>query len=107
MGKSKLSRALLSEVVFRDDEIQEYGISRKEVNLIITKFITTLRESIETLEVGGTIELRGFGTFGVKKRKPRIARNPKTGEPVEVDERKAIFFKPGRDMKTAIRKPED
>lgn len=103
MGKSKLSRADLAEIVFKDMEVQEYGISRKEVSVIISKFISSLRNAIETLEVGGTIELRGFGTFGIKQRKPRIARNPKTGDPVQVEARKAIFFKPGRDMKSTVR----
>ena len=103
MGKSKLSRAELADIVFEDKDVQEYGISRKEVSVIVSKFIDALRLSIEDLEVGGTIELRGFGTLGVKQRRSRLARNPKTGEPVEVPSRKAVFFKPGRDMKQKIR----
>lgn len=106
MGKSKVSRAELTEMVFKDDEVQEYGVSRKEVGVVVAKFITVLRDSIESLPVDGTIELRGFGTFGVKLRKPRLARNPKTGDPVEVGARKSVFFKPGRDLKNSVRGEE-
>lgn len=51
----------------------------------------------------GRIELRIFGIFEVKKRKPRQASNPKTGEKVEVAARLAITFKPGREMLEQIR----
>lgn len=53
---------------------------------------------IETLLKKGRIELRNFGVFMVKNRKARKARNPKTGEPVMVPERKVVTFKPGRVM---------
>jgi integration host factor subunit beta len=77
-------------------------MSRKEVAVVIVKFIEKLRESIENLNQNDRIELRGFGTFGIKKRKARIARNPKTGEEVKVPERKSPFFKAGREMKQTI-----
>ena len=51
------------------------------------------------LSDGKRIELRNFGIFHVKKRKRRIARNPKTGEVVPVPERLAVVFKPGLKMK--------
>ena len=45
---------------------------------------------------GNRVELRGFGAFSVKKRDPRLGRNPRTGEAVEVDEKHVPFFKTGK-----------
>lgn len=104
MGKSKLTKADIVDLVFDDNEVQEYGVSRKEANIVISRFIDKLRESIEKLEDEDRIELRGFGTFGIKTRKARIARNPKTGDPVNVPERRIPYFKAGRDLKLAVLK---
>lgn len=57
---------------------------------------------IETLVHQGRIELRNFGVFEVKTRKPRRARNPRTGAPVEVPARRVVTFKPGRLMEGRI-----
>ncbi len=58
----------------------------------------------ETLEREGRIELRNFGIFGVRKRKPRQARNPRTGAKVKVPTRFVVRFKPGREMAERVRK---
>ena len=102
MGKSKLTKSDIVDIVFEDDEVKEYGISRKEVILVVSTFIEKLRKEIEKLDEEDRIELRGFGTFGIKKRKARVARNPKTGEPVQVPERKSPYFKAGREMKQSV-----
>lgn len=102
MVKSKLTKSDIVDRVFDNAEIKEYGISRKEVSVVVSRFIDQLRQSIEELDDNDRIELRGFGTFGIKRRKARIARNPKTGEPVNVPERKSPYFKAGRDMKQKI-----
>ena len=104
MGRSKMTKSDLVDVVFEDSEIKDFGMSRKEVAAVIAKFIDKLRESIEELDQDDRIELRGFGTFGIKKRKARVARNPKTGEEVRVPERKTPFFKAGREMKQTVMK---
>src|ERR1700681_2219996 len=52
----------------------------------------------ETLLNEGRIELRNFGVFEVRKRKPRKARNPRTGESVQVPAKLVVTFKPGREM---------
>jgi integration host factor subunit beta len=57
---------------------------------------------IDTLVTEGRIELRNFGVFQVKKRKARSARNPRTGEQVEVAERLVVTFKPGQEMESRI-----
>jgi nucleoid DNA-binding protein len=62
----------------------------------------TLDAIITVLAEEGRIELRNFGVFTVKKRKPRQCRNPRNGEPVMVGERMAVTFKPGRLMEERV-----
>jgi integration host factor subunit beta len=57
---------------------------------------------IDTLVHEGRVELRGFGVFEVKRRGPRRARNPRTGEEVWVPERLIITFKAGREVQERL-----
>ncbi len=57
---------------------------------------TVFDEIIEAMARGDRVELRGFGAFSVKKRDARIGRNPRTGEPVQVEEKHVPFFKTGK-----------
>ena len=50
------------------------------------------------------IELRNFGVFEVKRRKPRKARNPRTGDKVDVPAKNVVTFKPGKEMEELVRK---
>lgn len=52
------------------------------------------------------IELRGFGNFTIRRRRPIIARNPKTGDIVHVPGRKMPFFKVGKELKDMINQPQ-
>jgi len=58
----------------------------------------------ETFVEEGRIELRNFGVFEVRKRKPRKARNPKTGEAVKVKEKSVVVFKSGKALNETLRK---
>jgi integration host factor subunit beta len=51
---------------------------------------------------GDRVEVRGFGTFGTRKRKARVGRNPKTGARVEVPAKRVPFFKPARDLRDLV-----
>jgi nucleoid DNA-binding protein len=57
---------------------------------------------IETLVESGRIELRNFGVFEVRRRKPRKARNPRTGEAVKVPAKCTVTFKPGKTMEAKV-----
>ncbi|SES00360.1 integration host factor subunit beta [Tranquillimonas rosea] len=57
---------------------------------------TIFEEIISAMARGDRVELRGFGAFSVKKRDPRLGRNPRTGEAVQVDEKHVPFFKTGK-----------
>jgi integration host factor subunit beta len=51
------------------------------------------------------IDVRGFGNFTVRERRPRQARNPRSGSPVQVDARRVPFFKVGKELQTRINAP--
>jgi len=61
-----------------------------------------LSEITEALADGDRVELRGFGAFSVKHRAPRVGRNPRTGDRVEVEEKWVPFFKTGKDLRDRL-----
>src|SRR5438128_8666773 len=61
---------------------------------------------VETLLAEKRIELRNFGVFEVKRRKARKARNPRTGERVDVEPKNVVIFKPGKEMEERVRKQD-
>ncbi len=63
----------------------------------------TLDAVVESLERGETVELRNFGVFKVKSRRGRIGRNPRTGQEVQVPEKKVVVFKPGLILKAKVK----
>lgn len=104
MGKSKLTKSDLVDLVYNNDEVAENSVSKQQVAIVVAKFIETLRKEIEKLDEKERIELRGFGTFGVRQRKARVARNPKTNEHVNVPARKSPYFKVGRHLRAINKK---
>jgi len=79
----------------------------KEFNYLTNKEIEQLvnivfSEISYALSEGNRVELRGFGSFSVKNRMPRIARNPKTGERVEVGSKLIPYFRAGKDLNNLI-----
>lgn len=63
---------------------------------------TVLEEIAAALERGDRVELRGFGSFGVKRRPGRIGRNPRTGEQVQVPPKHVPFFKAGKELRERL-----
>ena len=82
-----------------DNVSEKTGLTKLEVEAVIN---TSFSEIIMTLSKYEKIELRGFGTFAVKHRLPKKARNPKTGDPVYLPERYVPVFKPSKRMKTTV-----
>ncbi len=89
----------------RRDELIEFvaenfsDIPKFEISLIINSFLEAIKKSLIKKEI---IELRGFGTFSVKLRKAKKARNPKTGDAVMIQERYSPHFKPGTILKKMV-----
>lgn len=63
---------------------------------------TVLDEITKALSEGHRVELRGFGAFSVKIRPARQGRNPRTGEPVTVEEKRAPFFRTGKELRERL-----
>ena len=61
-----------------------------------------LGQMVDALVLGERIEIRGFGSFSLRHRAPRLARNPKTGESVNLPAKVATHFKPGKEMRDRI-----
>ena len=65
--------------------------------------VKTLTEQMaQTLSTGGRIEIRGFGSFSLHHRPPRIGRNPKTGEAVSLAGKYVPHFKPGKELRERV-----
>ena len=80
---------------------ERLGLTQLKTKEIVQK---TFDAIIDTLLSERRIELRNFGVFEVKRRKPRKARNPRTGERVDVDAKNVVTFKPGKEMEERVRK---
>ena len=78
----------------------ETNLTQIDVKNIIQKTLDSIAESLER---GETVELRNFGVFKVKTRRGRIGRNPRTGEEVQVPEKKVVVFKPGLILKQKVK----
>ena len=63
---------------------------------------TIFNEITNSLAEGKRVELRGFGAFSVQKRKQRVGRNPRTGEPVMVDAKAIPRFKTGKELRLKL-----
>ncbi len=79
------------------------NLSKKDAEVIVNTVFSSITEALERDD---KIELRGFGSFRVRKRRSRQGRNPKTGDQVEVPEKRIPYFKPGKDLKDLINSRE-
>lgn len=91
-----LTKADIIESVY-----EKIGFSKKEAADIVELVFDTLKG---TLEKGEKVKISGFGNFVVRHKRPRIGRNPQTGQEIEISERKVLTFKPSQVLKSAINK---
>lgn len=82
---------------------EDIGLTQLQTKEIVQK---TFNAIVEALVEEGRIELRNFGVFEVKRRAPRKARNPRTGEKVSVPEKFVVTFKPGKEMEERVHELE-
>jgi integration host factor subunit beta len=91
------------EVMTKADLIEEVSrlaeLTRKDSEVIVDTIFDSV---VRSLRVGDKIEIRGFGSFRTRQRKPRVGRNPKTGDRVEVPAKKIPFFKPSKELKDLV-----
>jgi len=74
-------------------------LSKKSSEVVVNTFFESMVESLQRQE---KIELRGFGSFKLRKRRARVGRNPKTGERVDVPAKVVPYFKPGKDLRDLV-----
>jgi len=71
--------------------------------LAASRLLDSVLEGIRKgLREEGSVTLTGFGTFEVKDRKPRVGRNPHTGEPIQIDAGKRVGFRVGKNLKQMV-----
>jgi integration host factor subunit beta len=87
-----ISRMIRSELIQKIADGNPH-LTQRHVERIVN---TVFEEIIDALAKGDRVELRGFGAFSVKARDARTGRNPRTGEAVEVEDKKVPFFKTGK-----------
>ncbi len=87
-------RQLIEELVARCEEMSHRD-SEAVVNAMFDEMALGLAR-------GERIEIRGFGSFGVKQRRARQGRNPKTGEPVVVAAKRIPFFRAGKELRAEV-----
>ena len=91
-----MTKAELIESVY-----EKIGFSKKEASDIVEMVFDTIKA---TLEKGQKIKISGFGNFVVRHKRPRVGRNPQTGQEIEITERKVLTFKPSQILKMALNK---
>ena len=99
------TRAMETAIVTKKEIVkkisEDIGLTQLKTKDIVQR---TLDAIILTLVSEGRIELRNFGVFEVKRRAPRKARNPRTGDKVFVPSKNVVTFKPGKEMEELVRK---
>lgn len=80
------------------------GVTKKDCALVVDGLLNAVKQALAR---GEHIEIRGFGTFKVRKRNSRMARNPRTGEAVRVPERHVPVFKPSKTLRNEVARMEE
>ena len=93
-----MTKADLIEEVSRLAEV-----TRKDSEVIVETIFDSV---VRALRAGDKIEIRGFGSFRIRQRKPRIGRNPKTGAKVDVPAKRVPYFKPSKELRDLVNPAE-
>ncbi|MCY3758044.1 MAG: integration host factor subunit beta [Acidobacteria bacterium] len=91
--------ATMTKADLVDEVSRATDLSRKDSEVIVEALFDSV---VKALKNSDKLEVRGFGSFRIRKRKARQGRNPKTGEKVDVPEKKVPYFKPSKELKDLI-----
>ena len=86
----------LIEIIAKEQDQLPY----RDIELSVKTIIESM---VKSLKKGERIEIRGFGSFSLRYRKPRVGRNPKSGQSVNIEERYVPHFKPGKNLKDRVK----
>jgi DNA-binding protein HU-beta len=89
----------MTKVELIDKVAEGLGLPKREIEKMLEKLISTIQNA---LKEGKKVSVAGLGTFVVKEKKARLARNPKTGETVHVAAKRAPKFRPGKELKEIV-----
>ena len=95
-----MTKSELIEVIAR----KQKHLPTKDIELAVKHLLETMRDALAS---GDRIEIRGFGSFSLHFRPPRIGRNPKTGESVALEGKYVPHFKPGKDLRDRVNHSQD
>ena len=98
MTDGSLTKAALVEEV-----ADAAGLTKNRAEVIVD---TLFRSITEALHQGEKVELRGFGSFRLRRRGPHRGRNPRTGDRVDVPSKRVPYFKPGKELKELINREQ-
>src|SRR6185295_12996139 len=87
-----------------DEVVRVADVSKKDAESIVNTVFSSI---VDALQRNDKIELRGFGSFRLRRRRSRLGRNPKTGDRVAVPEKRIPYFKPGKELKDLINIEDD
>jgi integration host factor subunit beta len=90
-----MTKSDLIEILSEKQPLLNY----RDVELAVKQILEQMSESLST---GDRIEIRGFGSFTLHHRPPRVGRNPKSGKSVELDEKYVPHFKPGKELRDRV-----
>ncbi|MBI2980730.1 MAG: integration host factor subunit alpha [Deltaproteobacteria bacterium] len=101
-GEAAVHEATMTKAEIVENVYSKIGFSKKESAEVIELVLDTMKE---TLQRGEKIKISGFGNFVVRKKRPRIGRNPQTGQEIEISARSVLTFRPSQVLKAALNKP--
>jgi len=91
----------MNKAMLIDKIANDAGITKSAAATAVESMIDGVTRSLKKNQ---RVTLVGFGTFGVSKRKARTGRNPQTGETIKIKAKKAVRFKPGKQLEKALNK---
>ena len=83
--------------------MERTGLSRNQSTETLEFFLDSVKRSLKN---GEKVCLVGFGTFYIKEKKPRMGRNPRTGEKIKIPAKKVAVFKPGKSFRELVNEDE-
>lgn len=88
----------------KSELIEQIAVRKPELSVkeVETAVRLILDDITDTLADGSRVEIRGFGSFSLHYREPRTGRNPKTGDPVELEGKYVPHFKPGKELREQV-----
>ncbi len=103
LSRASYGTMIKSELVERLSRAYPH-LYHRDIERIVSRIFAEISGALAR---GDRVELRGFGAFSVKHRDARLGRNPRTGEPVQVDAKVVPFFKCGKDLRERLNDEDD